>query len=709
MAEEKTFYITTPIYYPSANLHIGHAYSTVAADTMARYKKLRGYETFFLTGSDEHGQKIERAAKAVGKTPIEFVNPIVANMQYLWKQLNISNDDFIRTTQERHKQVAQKLFQKIYDQGDIYKSQYEGWYCTPCETFFTQRQVGEEHICPDCGRPVELTHEESYFFKMSKYADQWMAFIESHPDFIQPETRRNEMINFVKQGLEDLCVSRTTFSWGIPVPFDDKHVIYVWFDALINYLSALGYGTEDDSLFQKFWGNTTHLVGKDIIRFHSIIWPIMLMALGLPLPQKVFGHGWVLIDNGKMSKSKGNVVDPLILVDKYGSDALRYFLMREMPMGLDANYSEEALVTRINVDLANDYGNLLSRTTAMIDKFQGGFALSPSESTEYDDDLIALAKATPDIVGEYMDKMEFSNALGAIWKLINRGNKYIDEVAPWALNKAGETEKLATVLYNMAEVLRMATIMIQPVMPNIAPKVWQQLGIEKDAESQNWDTVAFGNFPVGAKINRGEPLFPRIDMAVLGVEGGNPVEDAKTAMNAAMNTLKNFAREVGDTVAEGAKEIKATVTSQDFKDGVKDGVNTGVTAVRKAAGAAVSAVKDVLNEDEKSSEENLISIDDFAKVDLRVAEVIACEKVEKTDKLLKLQVKIGDEERTVVSGIALHYEPADLIGKKVVIVANLKPAKLRGIESCGMILAASQGGSLEVVEVKNIPSGGKVK
>lgn len=709
MAEEKTFYITTPIYYPSANLHIGHAYSTVAADTMARYKKLRGYETFFLTGSDEHGQKIERAAKAVGKTPIEFVNPIVANMQYLWKQLDISNDDFIRTTQERHKKVAQKLFQQIYDQGDIYKSQYEGWYCTPCETFFTERQVGEEHICPDCGRPVELTHEESYFFKMSKYADQWMEFIESHPDFIQPETRRNEMINFVKQGLEDLCVSRTTFSWGIPVPFDDKHVIYVWFDALINYLSALGYGTEDDSLFQKFWGNTTHLVGKDIIRFHSIIWPIMLMALGLPLPQKVFGHGWVLIDNGKMSKSKGNVVDPLVLVDKYGSDALRYFLMREMPMGLDANYSEEALVTRINVDLANDYGNLLSRTTAMIDKFQGGFVLSPSTPTEFDDDLIALAKATPDIVGDYMDKMEFSNALGAIWKLINRGNKYIDEAAPWALNKAGEKEKLATVLYNMAEVLRMATIMIQPVMPNIAPKVWRQLGIEKDAAKQNWDTVAFGNFPTGAKINRGEPLFPRIDMNVLGVEGGDPVEDAKTAMNAAMHTLKSFAKEVGDTVAEGAKEIKATVTSQEFKDGVKDGVNTGVTAVKKAAGAAVSAVKDVLNDDEAASADNLISIDDFAKIDLRVAEVIACEKVEKTDKLLKLQVKIGDEERTVVSGIALHYEPADLIGKKVIIVANLKPAKLRGIESCGMILAASQGGSLEVVEVKNIPSGGKVK
>jgi len=443
MSDKPTFYITTPIYYPSDNLHIGHAYTTVAADTMARYKKMRGYDAYFLTGSDEHGQKIQRRAAAANMEPKEFVDQIIKSFKELWKILQVENDDFIRTTDAHHEKYAQELFQQIYEQGDIYKSEYEGWYCTSCETFFTELQVGEEHVCPDCGKPAELMKEESYFFRMSKYADRWLKFIEENPDFIQPESRRNEMVNFVKPGLEDLCVSRTTFDWGIKVPFDEKHVIYVWFDALINYISALK--KDDNSLYEKFWPADVHLVGKDIIRFHTIIWPIMLMAAGLPLPKHVLGHGWVLLGDGKMSKSKGNVVDPVILCDRYGSDAIRYFLMREMQYGQDCTYSEANLALRINNDLANDYGNLLSRTTGMLEKFQEGLVLAPSAGTDFDADLIQLAKDTPVAFAALMDKMEWANALAELWKLVGKANKYIDDVAPWALNKEGKKEELAKV------------------------------------------------------------------------------------------------------------------------------------------------------------------------------------------------------------------------------------------------------------------------
>lgn len=644
MTEQKTFYITTPIYYPSGSLHIGHAYSTVAADSMARYKKMRGYRTYFLTGADEHGQKIQTRAKEAGVTPQAFVDEIVAGIQELWKTLQIENDDFIRTTEERHKKVAQAIFQRIYDQGDIYKSEYEGWYCTPCETFFTQYQLGEGHVCPDCGRPVEKTKEESYFFRMSKYADRWLQFIEEHPDFIQPASRKNEMINFVKQGLEDLCVSRTTFDWGIQVPFDPKHVIYVWFDALINYISALGYGTADDSLYQTFWPAQIHVVGKDIIRFHTIIWPIMLMAMGLPIPERVYAHGWVLLDSGKMSKSKGNVVDPKILVEKYGVDAVRYFLMREMAYGQDSVYSQEALASRINVDLANDYGNLLSRVTSMMNKFAGGMVAGPAETTEFDEELIALAKETPAIVADCFDKMDFANGLAAIMKLVGRANKYVDDTAPWALNKAGETGKLQTVLYHIAEVLRLATIMLTPVMPTLPEKVWVQLGIADKTDLHTWDSLTWGGFPAGVKIERGEALFPRID-------------------------LKALEEELATAAAASVEEAKP-------------------------------AFEPIFPE---------ITIDDFAKIDLRVAKVLACEKVEKADKLLKSTLLVGDEERVVVSGIAQYYKPEEMVGKHVILVANLKPIKLRGIESKGMILAASHDGKLEVVEVKEITPGGRVK
>ncbi len=637
MTEKPTFYITTPIYYPSDKLHIGHAYTTVAADAMTRYKRQRGYDAYFLTGTDEHGLKIQQRAAEAGQPPQEFVDGIVAGIKQLWQLLNIDYSDFIRTTESRHEQVVQRLFQKIYDQGDIYKSEYSGWYCMPCETFFTEHQLAEGHVCPDCGRPVQLAQEESYFFKMSKYADQWLKFIEDNPDFIQPDTRRNEMINFVKQGLEDLCVSRTTFDWGIKVPFDSKHVVYVWFDALVNYISALGVDSDDDSKYQKYWPADVHLMAKDIIRFHSIIWPIILMAAGLPLPQKVVAHGWLLMQDGKMSKSKGNVVDPVVLAEKYGVDAIRFFLLREMAYGMDANYSEEALVNCINIDLANDYGNLLSRTTAMIEKFLGGEVAPGSEGTEFDAALRELAAQTPANMAKYMDKLDIANAIAEIWKLVGKANKYIDDTAPWALNKNGETEKLKTVMYNLAEVLRQVTILISPVMPNVAAKVWQQLGLDAATAGQDWEALAWGGFPAGTKIQRGEALFPRIDWE------------------------KQLAEENEGTAEESA-----------------------------AAEEPMAEIAPIKPE---------ISIEDFERIDLRVCQVVACEKVKKADKLLQLTVKLGNEERTVVSGIAQYYQPDELVGRQVVLVANLKPAKLRGIESRGMILAASDGDKLQVLQV----------
>ena len=644
MSDKKTFYITTPIYYPSDNPHIGHAYTTVAADSMTRYKKMRGFDTYFLTGSDEHGQKIQRRAAEAGKQPKEFVDEIIANFKALWEKMEIDYDHFIRTTDDYHMKTCQELFQKIYDQGDIYKSEYSGWYCTSCETFFTELQVGEEHICPDCGKPVEMMKEESYFFKMSKYADRWLKFIEENPDFIRPESRRNEMINFVKQGLDDLCVSRTTFDWGIPVPFDNKHVIYVWFDALINYYSALK-ARGDGSLYDKFWPADVHLVGKDIIRFHTIIWPIMLMAADLPLPKSVLGHGWVLINSDKMSKSKGNVVDPFKLCDKYGVDAIRYFLMREMGYGLDCNYNEELLAVRINNDLANDYGNLLSRTTGMINKFQKGIIDAPGAGTEYDQELIDLARAMPDRYAALMDKMEWANALAELWTLVNKANKYIEDAAPWALNKAGEKEKLATVLYNMVEVIRQVTIMVSPIMPGLPTRVWQQLGISDREDLHTWDSLTWGGMPSGIAIDRGEPLFPRIDLDAIDAE---EIPSAKS-------------------------DVKAQVK---------------------------------IDSTEPIAPECLIS--DFEKLDLRVVKVLECEKVPKTDKLLKFKLQLGTEERTVLSGIAQFYSPEDLIGKQLILIANLKPAVIRGIESKGMLLSAEKDGKLQLVECPNMPTGSRI-
>ena len=651
--DKPKFYITTPIYYPSGNMHIGHTYTTVAADTMTRYKKMRGYDAYFLTGSDEHGQKIERAAAAADMKPIEYVDRIIASFQKLWKKFDIDYDDFIRTTQPRHEEVVAEVFNKLKAKGDIYLGSYEGHYCVSCETFYTETQIKDaEGVCPDCGGPVDIVREESYFFKLSNYADRLLEYIDSHPDFIQPVSRRNEMINFIKQGLEDLSISRTTFSWGIPVPNDPKHVIYVWLDALTNYISALGY-TKGDERFEKYWPADVHLVGKDIVRFHTIIWPIMLMALDLPLPKKVFAHGWILVNEGKMSKSKGNVVDPMVLADKYSTDALRYFLLREFIFGTDGNYSEDVLINRINVDLANDFGNLLSRTTAMITKFQNGIIEAPAVKTEFDDELLELFKTVPDEMAEYMEKLEFHNAFASVWKIITKANKYIDECAPWALNKNGEKEKLATVLYNMAEAIRIATILLTPIMPNTPAKVFAQLGIADQSELHTWESLTYGGIKAGTEIHRGEPIFPRLEV------------------------------EKEDAPKEEKKEKKNKEKQQKKQE------------------------KETVKEDKKEAE-GVITIDDFNKVELRVGTILAAEKVENADKLLKFNVKIGEEERTIVSGIAKYYAPEDLIGKNVVVVANLKPVKLRGIESCGMLLCAKKDDALELITIDTITGGGTV-
>ncbi|MGM8305285.1 methionine--tRNA ligase [Clostridium perfringens] len=631
---KKPYYITTPIYYPSTNLHIGNTYTTVAADAIARFKRLTGHEVMFLTGTDEHGQKIERIANEKGITPKEHVDEIVAGIKDLWKMMNISYDKFIRTTDDYHVKAVQEIFKKLYDQGDIYKDSYEGLYCTPCESFWTETQLVNGN-CPDCGRPVEKAKEEAYFFKMSKYADRLIQYIEEHPDFIQPESRKNEMLNnFLRPGLQDLCVSRTSFTWGIPVSFDEKHVIYVWIDALSNYITALGYGQENQELYKKFWPADVHLIGKDILRFHTIYWPIMLMALGLELPKQVFGHGWLLVDGGKMSKSKGNVVDPVVLVNMFGADAVRYYLLREIPFGSDGLFNNEIFIKKVNTDLANDLGNLLSRTIAMVYKYFDGVIQAPTCKEAIDDELINLALSTPGKVEASIDALKIPEALESIWTLISRANKYIDETTPWILAKDEEKkERLGTVLYNLLETLRFVSVMISPFLTETSVKINDQL----NTEVTTWESLKeFNGTVAGDKVVKGDVIFPRID------------------------------------VEEKLAELEALKPAP-----VKP--------------ANEELVKNPIKEE--------ITIDDFDKIDLRVVKVLECEPVKKAKKLLKLKVDLGGEERQVISGIAQYYKPEELVGKYVVLVANLKPVKLRGELSQGMILAAAPSDDSELLLV----------
>lgn len=665
---KKTFYITTPIYYPSGKLHIGHSYTTVAADAMARYKRLQGYDVMFLTGTDEHGQKIQRVAAENGVTPKEYVDKIVEGIKGLWSLMKITHDKFIRTTDQEHIEAVQKIFKRLFDQGDIYKSEYEGWYCTPCESFWTETQLVDGK-CPDCGRSVEKTREESYFFRLSKYQDKLIKLLEENTEFVQPTSRRNEMLNnFLRPGLEDLCVSRTSFNWGVPVTFDEKHVVYVWIDALSNYITALGYLSNDDTGFNKYWPADVHLVGKEIIRFHTIIWPAMLMALDLPLPKQVFGHGWLVLEGGKMSKSKGNVVDPVVLVQKYGLDAIRYFLLREVPFGADGVFSNEALISRINSDLANDLGNLVSRTVAMIQKYFGGMIPETRETGAFDEELKGIVSQCKAKTEELLDKLQFSTALTEIWKAIARTNKYIDETMPWALAKDEQKKaRLAQVMYNLVESIRIVSILIQPFMPETPGKIWAQISVPE--EQRTWESAGqWGTYCQKSPVAPGEIIFPRIDM---------------------VKELEALAAQTG-TVAPKA-EIPAEKASEDKKEALGE-------KAQKDHGEQPEGVQ-------------LIGIEDFAKLDLRVVKVLTCEKVEKSDKLLKLKVQCGAEERQVVSGIAKYYTPEEMPGKTLILVANLKPAKLRGIESQGMILAASdkETGKLVLVTVEaEIPTGTKV-
>lgn len=657
---QKHFYVTTPIYYPSSKLHIGHTYTTVAADAIARFRRAQGYEVTFLTGTDEHGQKIETVAKKEGLEPKVYLDGMIDEIKELWKAMEISYDIFIRTTDEDHKRRVQMIFQKLYDKGDIYLGSYEGWYCTPCESFWTETQLTDGK-CPDCGREVQLTKEEAYFFKLSKYQDRLLELFESEDPFLEPKSRINEMVNnFIKPGLEDLCVSRTSFSWGIPVPFDPKHVIYVWIDALSNYITALGYPEKTDLDFEKFWPANVQLVGKEIVRFHTIIWPALLMALDIPVPKKVFGHGWILLEGGKMSKSVGNVVDPYVLIGRYGVDALKYFLLREYAFGQDGLFTNEVLLNRLNSDLANDLGNLVSRSVAMVEKYNAGVVRKSEAATEFDASLIEMAESVKAKVEERMEKLDFSNALEEIWKFIRRTNKYIDETCPWVLAKdEANVATLDAVLYNLSESIRLISVLIQPFMVHTARGIWAQLGIE-EGDYTAWATAdIFGVLPEGTVVKKGESLFPRIDVA---------------------------------------KELEALAEL----GGVKKEAEVAPKVEEKPKKEEKKAAKS--NDEEAPGE---ITIDDFFKVDLRVAEILSAEPHPNADKLLVLQLKVGEETRQVVSGIAKYFDPALLVGRKVILVANLKPVKLRGVESNGMILAAADGDGLDLVSV-NAPSGTRV-
>ena len=653
------YYITTPIYYASGNLHIGHSYTTLAADAISRYKRLRGYDVFFLTGTDEHGLKIQRKAESLGLEPKEFVDGIVAKIKDLWRTLEISYDSFIRTTDSHHEDTVQWVLKKLHDNQDVYKKNYESWYCVGCEAFYTETQARSfpDMICPDHGKPLERVQEESYFFRLSKYADRLLKWIDSHPDFIQPVSRRNEVVQFVKSGLEDLCISRTSFQWGIPVPFDPKSVVYVWIDALTNYISAVGY-PNDMETFDKWWPADVHLMAKDILRFHAIIWPILLMAMDVPLPKQVFAHGFLNLGGRKMSKAVGNVIDPVELVRKYGLDAVRYFVLREVPFGSDGDYTEEALVSRINADLANDLGNLVYRTLTMVRKFGDGGIPAPAREDAKDREFKAECLGVKTAVESEMEQLHLSAALERIMAVVSKANKYIDDVSPWDLNKTGD-ERLGTVMYYLCECLRIVAETLRPFMVRTPGLIWSSLGMPETIDMSTWDDAgSWDRIRPGQVVRRGKPLFPRIED-----------EDDTTKVE-------------GETVENADRAIETVKT---------------VEAGKKEAAS------------EGSGTAGVVTIDQFRQVDLRVAEVLSCERIPGADKLLKLQVSFGEETRQILAGVAMYYTPEEMVGKKIIVVHNLKPAVIRGLESNGMLLAAKDGANLAVLTVdRAVVNGSKI-